>query len=137
MRSQIITACSLGACLFLASAFAGGADPTADVAARKAELAKLAPQFDELYGNIGQGIRGLDRQQFDPQAVVEQMGRDPQKLFAWVRDNTQLRPYRGALRGPSGVLMDRFGNSLDRSLLLAEMLHGIGYESRLANATLS
>jgi hypothetical protein len=54
--------------------------------------------------------------------VVEQLGRDPQVLFEWVRDNTWWIPYRGVLRGPAGVLMDRLGNSLDRSLLLDSRL---------------
>ncbi len=58
-------------------------------------------------------------------------------VFAWVRDSTKLVPYRGALRGPIGVLQDRMGNSLDRALLLQDLLDGLGYDSRLAHATLS
>ena len=38
--------------------------------------------------------------------------------------------------GPAGVLMDRMGNSLDRSLLLAEVLRRIGATVRLAHGTL-
>ena len=47
---------------------------------------------------------------------------DPQKMLDWVRDNTRLVPYEGSLRGALGVLMDRNGNSLDRSILLARLL---------------
>ena len=39
------------------------------------------------------------RDTFDPQVIVDNVGKDPAKLFEWVRDNTYLVPYRGALRG--------------------------------------
>ena len=64
------------------------------------------------------------------------MGRDPDKLFSWVRDNTYWVPYQGCLRGPIGVLMDRLGSSLDRALLLAELLRLSGQNVRLAHAQL-
>ena len=83
---------------------------------------------------LEKALRATPCERFDPQAVVELVGRAPEKLAAWVRDNTALFPYRGALRGPVGTLMDRGGNSLDRSLLLAELLQAIGQETRLANA---
>jgi rhodanese-related sulfurtransferase len=54
-----------------------------------------------------------------------------------VHDQTRLVPYRGALRGAVGVLMDRQGNSLDRALLLAELLRKSGHAVRLARATLT
>lgn len=81
--------------------------------------------------------REVPRETFAPQAVVDSVGRDPALLFAWVRDRTFWIPYRGALRGPVGVLMDRAGNSLDRSLLLAELLRLAGYSVRLAHADLT
>ena len=64
----------------------------------------------------------IPRDTFDPQAIIDKVGKDPNKLFEWVRDNTYWVPYRGMLRGHVGVLMDRVGSSLDRSLLLAELL---------------
>jgi len=78
----------------------------------------------------------VPRETFDPQAVIAAAGHEPAALFAWVRDNTSWAPYRGALRGPVGVLMDRIGSSLDRSLLLAELLRGAGRKVRLAHAQL-
>lgn len=77
----------------------------------------------------------LSRQNFDPKAAVEAIGRDPEKLLAWVRQNTEWVPYRGALRGPLGVLQDRCGGSLDRSLLLAELLTLAGREVRLGSVS--
>jgi hypothetical protein len=79
----------------------------------------------------------IPRGTFEPQAVVEKVGRDPGKLFEWVRDETLWVPYLGELRGPTGVLMDRVGNSLDRSLLLAELLQKAGHTVRLARASLT
>ena len=73
---------------------------------------------------------------WDPAGVIAKVGKDRAALFAWVRDQTALVPYRGALRDAAGVMMDRVGNSLDRSLLLAELLRQAGVEVRLANATL-
>lgn len=97
-----------------------------------AEVAELS----KLYAGFEQTLRELPRDRFDPATVAEAVGRDADKLAAWVRDNTDPLPYRGALRGTTGVLMDRGGNSLDRSLLLAELMQSSGFETRLANATL-
>ncbi len=80
--------------------------------------------------------RDLPRDTFDVRAAANQIGNDPDKIFAWVRDNTAYVPYRGSLRGPVGVLLDRSGNSLDRSLLLARLLQIAGQQVRLAHGTL-
>ena len=85
----------------------------------------------------GGSREGYPRDTFDPKAIVEKVGNDPAKLFEWVRDNTYWVPYRGSLRGPIGVLMDRLGNSLDRALLLAELLRTAGHQARLVCAELS
>jgi hypothetical protein len=79
----------------------------------------------------------LPRDTFDVNVVVAQAGSEPTGLLNWVRERTRLVPYSGSLRGAGGVLMDRFGNSLDRAQLLAELLRRTGSEVRLAQATLS
>ena len=78
----------------------------------------------------------IPRDAFDVHAVVDQVGKDPAKLVAWVRDHTSWVPYRGALRGARGVLMDRVGNSVDRTLLLASLLTAAGHRVRLARRSL-
>jgi len=78
----------------------------------------------------------LPRDRLDPAAIVAAVGVEPARLMAWVRDHTRPIAYSGSLRGASGVLMDRAGNSLDRSLLLARLLHNAGYEARIVNAAL-
>jgi len=93
--------------------------------------------FDNALRAIEDGERKAPRDLWDPEYVVNQLGPDPQALFEWVRDNTHWIPYRGVLRGPVGVLMDRQGNSLDRALLLATLLEKAGHTVRLARKELS
>ena len=77
------------------------------------------------------------RDRWDPDYVVQHLGRDPDRVYAWVRDHTDWIPYRGVLRGPVGVLMDRRGNSMDRALLLATLLEKSGQTVRLAHGELT
>jgi len=107
-----------------------GLSPDEKTARRK----QLADYMEKLYQVMDGAAQDIQREDFDAQAMVDKVGKDPQKLFEWVRDNTWWVPYRGALRGPTGVLMDRVGNSLDRSLLLAELLRLAGHSARLARA---
>lgn len=79
---------------------------------------------------------GIPRETFDVTFVARAVGSDPAAVLSWVRDNTSWVPYRGALRGSRGVLMDRAGNSLDRAQLVADMLRQSGRTVRLAHATL-
>ncbi|MBC7740305.1 MAG: transglutaminase domain-containing protein, partial [Candidatus Saccharibacteria bacterium] len=82
------------------------------------------------------GDRDAPRDHWDPQYVVDQIGIEPADLYAWVQTNVAFVPYLGALRGAEGVLMDRVGNSLDQSMLLAALLTNAGYPTRLAHAKL-
>ncbi|HEY0007687.1 MAG TPA: hypothetical protein VGB55_03095, partial [Tepidisphaeraceae bacterium] len=101
-----------------------------------AEAKQPATRVERLFEAIDAARRAGARDSFDVQAVIEMIGRDPQAQVNWVRDNTRFVPYHGALRGATGVLMDRLGNHLDRAVLLAEMLQASGYEVRLANTSL-
>jgi hypothetical protein len=82
-------------------------------------------------------VSEIPRDTFDPAIVAQKVGTEPAALLDWVKQNTFWVPYTGALRGASGVLMDRLGSSLDRSLLLAELLRTAGHTVRLATRTLS
>jgi hypothetical protein len=79
----------------------------------------------------------LPRVEFDPAALAESLGNNPQAHFQWVKDHTWWAPYRGVLRGPRGVMLDRVGSNLDRALLLGDLLRRAGYTVRLAHARLS
>jgi hypothetical protein len=95
-------------------------------------------QSVEAVASVAERIaKSVPRDHEDPNAILSQTGNDPTKIFSWVKDNTRLVPYSGMLRGASGVLMDRAGNSLDRALLLADLLHRAGVNVRLARASLA
>jgi hypothetical protein len=103
---------------------------------RRMNASQRVEMLDRSLRAIEDGEREMPRDTWDPDYVVSMVGRDPQRLFAWVRANTSWIPYHGVLRGPVGVLMDRQGNSLDRSLLLATLLERSGHTVRLAHGEL-
>ncbi len=113
-------------------AMAATPGPSAKAAA-SGDRRRAAERLERLFQVIEARDKELPRDTFDPQAVVEKTGTDPAAIFGWVRDQTYFVPYRGVLRGPVGVLMDRLGNSLDRALLLADLLKRSGHEVRLAH----
>ena len=90
-------------------------------------------QVENLFNALEEAAALIPGDSFDPRALAARLGTDPAQHFEWVRDHTDWVPYRGALRGPTGVVMDRLGNSLDRALLLAEMLAAAGHSVRLAH----
>lgn len=98
---------------------------------------EIADRQEKLFQLLEEAERQIPRDTFDVKAIVDKVGRDPAKLFQWVRDETYLVPYRGLLRGDKGVLMDRLGNSLDRTKLIVELLRLAGHKVRLAHGTLS
>jgi hypothetical protein len=107
-----------------------------DRASAQSTAARLV-ELDNSIHAIEDGERESPRDRWDPEYVVRVIGRDPEKLFAWVRERTSWIPYRGVLRGPIGVLMDRQGNSLDRALLMAALLERAGHTVRLAHGELT
>jgi len=99
--------------------------------------AALADSMDVAFDTIARVSDQLTRESWDPAAIIKTVGSDPTALLKWVSQETMLVPYRGVLRGSTGVLMDRTGNSLDRSLLLADLLKRAGQQVRLARGSLS
>jgi hypothetical protein len=114
-------------------ALAAQSAPTRPVVSRQ----QAADRVGRLFKALKATVKEAPRDAFDPQALAAKLPKDPQAVFRWVRDNTRHVPYRGALRGPVGTLMDSGGNSLDRSLLLAELLLWSGLSVRLAHAELT
>jgi hypothetical protein len=100
------------------------------------KMQKVAGRIEKMAPGLQAAMQELSRDTFDFKVIVEQVGREPKKLCAWVRSNTFLVPYQGSLRGPKGVLMDRLGNSLDRALLLAQLLKLSGHTVRLVRTLL-
>jgi hypothetical protein len=94
-------------------------------------------EIDNSLRALADADREAPRDRWDPDYIVSTIGRDPRLLFEWVRDNTAWIPYRGELRGPVGVLMDREGNSFDRALTLATLLDKAGHTVRLVRGELT
>lgn len=69
-------------------------------------------------------------------AVLAEIGKEPtpESIHAWVRKNIRAVDYAGSLRDVDGVLADRTGNSLDRSLLLAKLLSQSGWDVKIVGA---
>ncbi len=101
------------------------------------EKARLSALLEELQSDLQSAQEHLPRDRYDPASIIKLAGTEPEKIFVWLRDSTVWVPYRGSLRGVSGVLMDRTGNSLDRALLLSDLLQRAGHKVRLARATLT
>jgi Transglutaminase-like superfamily len=64
--------------------------------------------------------------------TAEDLGHDPEKIFRFVADQIQYDPYVGVLRGATGTLWSRAGNSVDQAVLLAALLRESGVETRFA-----
>jgi hypothetical protein len=101
------------------------------------EVAQTGEKLGGVLAKLAEASGEAPSETYDPQAIVDKVGSEVEPLFTWVRDNTWLVPYQGSLRGPAGVLMDRLGNSLDRALLLCDLLGRAGLDARLAHAALS
>jgi len=102
-------------------------DPDADA---------LIAEIERVTAGIVEVKEQLHSDHLDPDALLDTIGRNPSGILEWVATETRWLPYEGALRGARGVLMDRSGSSLDRALLLADLLERSGLEVRLANTTL-
>lgn len=81
-------------------------------------------------------IRSIDPGRVTVEAEVQQLGKDPKKIFEYVRDHIRNDAYVGVLRGGRGTLLAEAGNSLDKAILLRELLSAAGAESRLAHGQL-
>jgi hypothetical protein len=103
----------------------------------KVRAQELAVKLQSSMTAIEDSDREAARDRWDPAYIVETVGPDPEKLFAWVRGHVQWVPYHGVLRGPVGVLMDRHGNSIDQALLVAALFKSAGKRVRLAHSKLS
>jgi hypothetical protein len=122
----------------IAASVRTAADGLIDHLTGKAGLtpAALADRLEVTLNELQHVAEQLPRDRVDPAVIVKRVGSEPEKLLHWVRSETKLVPYRGVLRGAAGVLMDRVGNSLDRSLLLAELIARGNGEARLAHLQL-
>jgi hypothetical protein len=96
-------------------------------------VAALAP----LFAAAAIVDAGMDASNIDISALAARLGRDPEAMFRFVRDEIRYEPYVGVLRGARGTLIGRAGNALDRSLLLAELLENAGFTAEIVSGRLA
>jgi hypothetical protein len=80
----------------------------------------------------------LDANLTDPfiLARAAELGNDPERIFAFVRDRIGYESYQGSLRGARGTLWSKAGNALDQASLLIALLRASGIPARYAQGTL-
>jgi transglutaminase-like putative cysteine protease len=90
----------------------------------------------EVLETAEKAAKKASREGFDIKAKAAQLGKDVDKIFAFVRDEVRFEAYSGVLRGARGTLMAKAGNSFDQALLLGSLLKENGFEVRYAHAVL-
>lgn len=101
-----------------------------------AEVEAIVAEIRSAYDLANETLQNFRSDRLDPDVAAESGDFDAQGILDWTVENVRWVPYHGLLKGAAGTLASRQGNSLDRALLLSELLAEAGYVTRLAHATL-
>lgn len=97
---------------------------------------KASAEFQANMARLEKLQARIPKGDFDPKAKAAELGPDVNAVFRFVRDDIAFEAYAGVLRGATGTLVGRAGNSLDKSILLAELLKANGRTVRFARGQL-
>jgi RHS repeat-associated protein len=65
-------------------------------------------------------------------ALADSLGRNPIRMYEWVKNTIDFQPYRGSLKGAAQTLAEGCGNDVDIASLLIALLRYSGYPARYA-----
>jgi transglutaminase-like putative cysteine protease len=108
----------------------------AQEAPQKVSYEEAVKQLDDFFRPFEELQAELDKTAFDVEAKAKALGRDMPAIFEFVRDQVRYESYVGVLRGARGTLIGLAGNSIDQSLLLAELLRHNGFQVQFVRGTL-
>src|SRR5439155_10782152 len=72
---------------WVASAQAQEASKEAKKELTAEDVKKMADEMARAFQALGAAEKEIPRDTFDPKALVEKIGKEPKKIFEWVRDN--------------------------------------------------
>jgi hypothetical protein len=96
----------------------------------------LVTTVDEMSQKLEVLSDAVDQTRFDPEEWLDNLDYDAGSVLLAVSEQIDFQPYAGVLRGVSGTLRARAGNSLDQALLLASLLKSAGYDARITRGVL-
>jgi hypothetical protein len=89
-----------------------------------------------LVDNLERLISQIDRSQFEIEPLLDRLSYDEQEIIAFVSSEIAFEEYPGTLRGATGTLQSRAGNSLDQAILLGKLLKDAGLDARIVEGVI-
>lgn len=71
----------------------------------------------------------------DIRSLAEQLGRDPRRMYEYVREKTRVEPYFGSRKGALLTLWEEGGSAIDAASLLIALFRASGYAARYVRGT--
>ncbi|MBM4309757.1 MAG: hypothetical protein FJ119_02260, partial [Deltaproteobacteria bacterium] len=96
---------------------------------RQATIAAIAPPVaaDLLEDELGDVVFTASIR-----ALADRLGKNPIRIYEWVKNTIDFQPYRGSLKGSAQTLAEGCGNDVDIASLLIALLRYSGYPARYA-----